>query len=154
MPVVRAEFEAKLAAWTVLMGRPAFGFPAWQYQRWRMGKMIGVAQRNGECAVSDYYLRIPDQPQRVVYPPLARYKPVGARYQGVKGFPFPAMTQQIFEVPDHAKPSGFAGPVGRLGKCKGVGGVVTGLSKADAAMALEAFAALSFLAESSWTAVS
>ena len=71
------------------------------------GKMIGVAQRNGECAFSDYYLRIPDQPQRVVYPPLARYKPVGARYQGVKGFPFPAMTQQIFEVPDYAKPSGF-----------------------------------------------
>lgn len=86
--------------------------------------------------------------------PLAGNNPRGAGYQCFKGFSFSASAHQIFDVPDHAKPSGFVGPAGRLGKLRGAGAEVAGLSKPAAAMAFESFAALSLLAESSCTAMS
>src|ERR1019366_213384 len=119
-----------------------------------MGKMVGIAQRDRACPRRRRDIAVPYESQRVVVPPSDRRQPIRRRCQRSQGFSFAAVALIILHVPDHAKPSGLAGPVARLGKLNGATTAVAGFSSPEDSIALAARAALSFFSESSFTAIS
>ena len=101
-----------------------------------------IAQCDGANLIADQYVSVPTQ-MRGFHPPSDRHEPIDAAYQKFQLKPFLLAPGGIFKKPDHAKPSGFEGPVRRGGKENAEDAAVAGLRRFDS-IAFAALATLSF----------
>src|SRR4051794_652689 len=116
--------------------------------------MIRVAQRDREAMPCRCDSGVPHEPQSAVNTPPDRRHPVHARGQSLKRLTLMPTSSCVFDVPDHAKPSGLEGPVGRFGKVNELAPAVAGFSKPGVSIAFAARAALSFFSVNSLMATS
>ena len=119
-----------------------------------MREVVWIAQQNGIRAPITNDIDIVDE-SNTVHLKRDGDAPRRTRREGLHCLTLKPEANQILEVPDHAKPAGFAGPVRRSGNVNEVAaGAVADLRRVPAAAALDAFAALSPLPDISSTAVS
>src|ERR1017187_864717 len=88
MPIIRAIFQAELAARPILMRGPALVIVAGQYQRRRVRKMVWIAKRNSEYSTRCRDIGVPNQAYIAVDPPSNGGEPVHTGSQSLQRFPF------------------------------------------------------------------